>query len=247
MDYDHVAAIYDSYVTSDYDIAFFLEEVRSVHGPVLELMAGTGRVSLPLADAGAALCCVDLSAPMLARLEEKLRPEHQVRTLCADLRQLELGERFGLALIPFNAFMEIVEPQDQLAALLAIRRHLTPGGELLLTLHNPALRRQGIDGRLVRARRLPLPEGSLVFWSQLDEEPGGRVTGLQFMETYDAQGLMRSRRMQELRFALIERAAFEGLAAEAGFEIKELLGDYDRSVFEPEGSPYMIWRLGAVR
>ncbi len=247
MDYDHVAAIYDSYVTADYDIAFFLQEVRAAQGPVLELMAGTGRVSLPLAEAGAALCCVDLSAPMLGQLEAKLRPEHQVRTVRADLRRLELGERFGLALIPFNAFMEIVDRDDQLLALRAIRRHLAPGGELLLTLHNPALRRRGIDGRLSRAQRLALPEGSLVFWSQLDEEPGGLVTGLQFMEVYDAQGLMLSRRMQELRFALIERRDFEALAAEAGFEIRELLGDYERSAFDPQRSPTMIWRLAATR
>lgn len=42
---DWVADIYDSYVTTTDDIPFFVEESRKAAGPVLELMAGTGRVS----------------------------------------------------------------------------------------------------------------------------------------------------------------------------------------------------------
>lgn len=47
IDYDSIAEIYDLYVTADYDITFFLQETANVEGPVLELTAGTGRLSLP--------------------------------------------------------------------------------------------------------------------------------------------------------------------------------------------------------
>jgi hypothetical protein len=47
IDYDSVAEIYDLYVTADYDIPFFLSETAKVEGPVLELTAGTGRLTSP--------------------------------------------------------------------------------------------------------------------------------------------------------------------------------------------------------
>lgn len=61
IDYDSIAEIYDLYVTADYDVPFFVSEVAGVKGPILELMAGTGRLSLPLVEAGARLTCIDSS------------------------------------------------------------------------------------------------------------------------------------------------------------------------------------------
>ena len=68
IQWDAVASLYDSYVTATFDVPFFLAEAKAVPGPVLELMAGTGRVSLPLVEAGVPLTCVDASGAMLSRL-----------------------------------------------------------------------------------------------------------------------------------------------------------------------------------
>jgi ubiquinone/menaquinone biosynthesis C-methylase UbiE len=70
--WDWVAGLYDTYVTTTFDLPFFLREATATGGNVLELMCGTGRVSVPLAEAGVHLTCVDGSAEMLARLREKL-------------------------------------------------------------------------------------------------------------------------------------------------------------------------------
>jgi ubiquinone/menaquinone biosynthesis C-methylase UbiE len=66
IDYDCVADVYDLYVTSDLDIAFYVAEAAKAQGKVLELMCGTGRVSVPLLEAGVDLTCVDASEGMLA-------------------------------------------------------------------------------------------------------------------------------------------------------------------------------------
>jgi hypothetical protein len=47
--YERIADLYDAFVTTDVDIPFFLEEARKAGGPILELMAGTGRLTIPLA------------------------------------------------------------------------------------------------------------------------------------------------------------------------------------------------------
>jgi hypothetical protein len=42
-----IAGLYDVYVTTTIDVLFFQEEVGKTPGTVLELMAGTGRLSIP--------------------------------------------------------------------------------------------------------------------------------------------------------------------------------------------------------
>jgi hypothetical protein len=59
IDFDRVADLYDVYVRFSDDIPFFLEACANAGGTVLELMCGTGRLSLPLIEAGVALTCVD--------------------------------------------------------------------------------------------------------------------------------------------------------------------------------------------
>ena len=60
IDYDGVADLYDLYVNTDYDFEFFVREIRARDARVLELASGTGRLSIPLIEAGADLTCVDL-------------------------------------------------------------------------------------------------------------------------------------------------------------------------------------------
>ncbi len=232
-------------MTATFDLPFFLAEAKAASGPVLELMAGTGRVSLPLVEAGVALTCVDASAEMLSRLREKLaRRQMQAQVVQADVRTLDLGQSFDLAILPFNSFSELAEPADQERALAAIHRHLRPGATFICTLHNPSVRRRSADGQPRLVGRYPLDDGTLLLWSAARcVADGGLVEGVQVYEEYDSEGMLRRQRMLDMRFALIERADFERRAAAAGFRVTELYGDYDRSPFLPETSPYIIWTL----
>lgn len=106
IDYDSIAEIFDLYVTTDYDIPFFLSEAANAGGPVLELTAGTGRLSLPLVQAGACLTCVDSSQGMLDVLSRKLKERGlRAELRCADVCHLQLQPPFELAILPFQSFM----------------------------------------------------------------------------------------------------------------------------------------------
>ncbi len=52
IDWNKVASYYDAYVRTDLDLSFFLKHARESGGPVLELMCGTGRITIPLIEAG---------------------------------------------------------------------------------------------------------------------------------------------------------------------------------------------------
>lgn len=215
---------------------------------MLELMAGTGRVSLPLAEAGVRLTCVELSGAMLARLRAKLAASGLTASLVEmDVRRLALpGRNFALAVLPFQSFAELLEPEDQRATLAGVRAHLAPGGRFACTLHNPLLRRRTVDGQLRLLGTFPLPEGgrTLLLWSVEQELPGSAlVRAVQLYEIYDAEGKLAEKRWLDARFRLVEQAEFEALARAAGFRPAALHGDYDRSLFEATASPFMIWVL----
>src|SRR3954451_19057980 len=82
------------------DAALYCELARESGGPVLELGCGTGRILVALSRAGHKAVGLDLSAPMLARAEAKLRGRPDLRgawrVVQADARHLELQERFAL-------------------------------------------------------------------------------------------------------------------------------------------------------
>jgi len=247
MDYERVAAIYDAYVRKDFDLAFFLEEVRGTPGKVLELMAGTGRLSIPLIEAGADLTCVDSSAAMLEVFRKKLEDRGLAAGLvCMDVCELSLGEAFDLIFIPFHSFAEILNVDGQRRALERIAGHLTDSGRFICTLHNPAVRLKAADAGTRLLGRYPLgnEEGTLLLWSnEKFYEEERLVRGYQLYEIYDRDFRMQSRFFLDLVFYVHDRESFEALAAGAGFSVEALYGTYGRAGFDKGQSPVMIWTL----
>ena len=66
VDYERLAPFYDALLTTLDDVGFFRDECLRAGGKAVELMAGTGRVSVPLLEAGVDLVCVDSSPAMLS-------------------------------------------------------------------------------------------------------------------------------------------------------------------------------------
>ena len=245
-DYKPVADIYDAYVRTDLDLPFFLKEAAGVNGEILELTAGTGRVSIPLAEAGARLTCVDNSPEMLAILQRKLAERNlHANVVTMDIRVLDLGQTFAHIIIPFHAFAEIRDPADQRQTLRAIYDHLAPGGRFICTLHNPPVRLRSVNGQLQFWGEQPLDDGGSLTFTAVQTYDAARqvVDILEFFEEYDAEGLMQRKRKLRLQFRLMEKALFESMIKEAGFTVKTLYGDYNYAPFEEEVSPFMIWIL----
>jgi SAM-dependent methyltransferase len=126
------------------DVEFFIEAAKAAGSPVLEIGCGTGRVLIPIARAGVTIVGLDASASMLSvcrRLldQEPAEVRARVELVQGDMRSFALKERFTLATIPFRPFQHLLTITDQLACLENIRRHLVPGGRLILDLFNPSL------------------------------------------------------------------------------------------------------------
>lgn len=246
LDYTFIADLYDRYVTTNLDIPFFLKQ-SSECGRVLELMSGTGRVSIPLLEAGVSLTCVDSSPAMLSRLREKA----EVRGLHADIREMDvcalhLGGVFDLIILPFHSFAEIVEPSMQLKALAGIRKHLEQRGRFICPLHNPSVRTRVIDGvKRTRGEFAAGKHGEKLVLSSVEtcSTVPGIVRGTQYYDMYSRNKELLQHREVKLCFYLHTPELFGKLVEKEGFRVREVYGDYSCGPFKAEESAFMIWVL----
>ena len=246
IQFDLIADLYDSYVTADFDIPFFLEEAKQIEGKVLELTSGTGRVSLALLYEGVDLTCVDYSESMLELLKHKADKAGLVcKVYHMDITTLALPECYDLIIIPFNSILEIVEPPLQRQALARIRQYLAYNGTVIVTMHNPAVRLATIDGK---ERELGMfshgNDTTLVVRYRMNYDAASQIaSGRQYYDIRDAHGVCLEARELPVQFYLFTREEFVSMARDAGFRIETVFGNYDRTEFDPAVSPYMIWML----
>lgn len=242
-----IADWYDTYVQVDFDVPFFINETRKTSGEVLELMAGTGRVSIPLLEAGVRLTCVDKSAQMLDVLRQKLAQRGLAATVIQmDVRELNLSKCFDLIILPFHSFAEIVSLEGERQALSRIYQHLSPTGRFICTLGNPATARPA-DGQLHLFSKHSLAggQGTLLFWLLQAVNPmdNSVIDFIELFEEYNAAGILKSKRLVELQARRIPKAEFQELAESAGFRVVTVYGDYAYAEFREESSPFMLWEL----
>jgi len=126
VNYEELARFYDALVTDDSDLPYFRDLARQADGPVAEFMAGSGRLSVPIAEDGIDLTCVDSSQEMLSLLREKLVARGaRARVVCGDVTRVELGTQFTLIFIAFHSFEELASDTERQACLENVLRHLT--------------------------------------------------------------------------------------------------------------------------
>lgn len=245
VDFDRVADLYDSYVATDLDIPFFLSEAQAAGGDILELMCGTGRVTIPLLERGLNITCVDYSAKMLDKFREKIKDtDLKAELIEADVKKLNLGRKFSLIYIPFHAFQEILAEDEQRETLGRICDHLADDGKFICTLQNPKIRLQNCDGQIRVLGKFPHGDKDMIINIVFYQNPDTKIVhGFQFYEFYDKSGIMDEKRILEIKFRLSEAHEFEELAKSAGFKVERLYGDYIKGKFDSEKSPFMIFIL----
>jgi SAM-dependent methyltransferase len=118
------------------DLDLWLELADAADGPVLEIGAGSGRVTLELARAGHEVVALDREPQLLAALREHARGL-PVDTVCADARDFALERRFALCLVPMQTVQLLGGKAGRARFLRCARAHLDPGALLAAALLPP--------------------------------------------------------------------------------------------------------------
>lgn len=233
------------------DVAFYLAEATGAApdapAAVLELGCGTGRILLPLARAGHPVTGIDSSAAMLARCSAKLASEprevrERVVLHSGDVRDFAVGPGFALAIAPFRVLQHLTSVDDQLGCLAHVRRHLAPRGRFVFDVFNPrfSLMAQDRTAEVEDTPELALSDGRYLRRTT-------RVTRVRWVEQlseveiiyYVRAGTTVERVVQAFPMRWYGAAELEHLLVRAGFQLRAMCGDFDRSALRDE-SPEIV-------
>ena len=234
------------------DVEWYRRKAVESGGPVLELGAGTGRIAIPIAEAGVRITALDVDAGMLDKLRAKaavLPPDAQRRLSIhqGDMRSFELDEPFALVIIPFRAFLHNITREDQLAALRRAHAHLRPGGQLALNVFHPSLEYMAAHAgayagvwRWLKTQKQP--DGGFVVYSDATryDTVRQRLESMIRTEAFMPDGSLRSTNMMHLEIAYLYASDITSLLAESGFELVRISGDFSGRPFEHDRDELVV-------
>jgi SAM-dependent methyltransferase len=251
-----LARLYDLDLQDDPgDLDLWTALAAEAGGPVLELMAGSGRIAVPLAAEGHPVTAVDLDPAMLSRARRRAEAAGpgvaaRVELVLADVVGLELeagtaatpppgggspARRFRLALIGLNSILLLPSRAAQRAAWTALAAHLEPGGLAVVDTWLPdAHDLARYDGRLHLEYHRPDPETGrwVTKTAAAQHDAATQTVALTTIYEEGDPGEPASRwvRRDVVRLATAEE--LRTMAEAAGLEVELVAGGYD---LEPLG------------
>ena len=199
---------------------------------MVELAVGTGRIAIPIAEAGVPVIGVDSSPAMLdvARsAAESASVSELVELRLGDLREPPVSERVPLVICPFRSLLHMETEDEKLRALRAARELLEPSGRFVFDVFSPSAEDiEETDGR----------------W--LEREPG-------IFERADWDEGTRTLSLSVRSGDVVTTFGLHWLAApewaqlldQAGFAVENLYGWFDKRPYDGEEDMIFVARKPA--
>ncbi|MCY9516726.1 class I SAM-dependent methyltransferase [Paenibacillus apiarius] len=149
------------------DIEYYRERLHTCSGRILEAGIGTGRMLIPLLEAGMKVDGIDYSAEMLAVCRTRMAERNLHAELYeGNLQQFSLPHNYEAIIMPAGTFLLIEKREESIHALKCIYKHLVPGGRFIVDIFLPDY--SGIDFSIgnVHTTTHVLPYGDLITMEQ---------------------------------------------------------------------------------
>lgn len=223
--YDLLHADYDE------DLGLWLSFAGRTDRPVLEVGCGTGRVAVPLAQAGHHVVGIDPSAAMLETARTRIEPVksrvelHQGTPQAVDLP----ADHFGFVLVANDVFLYCKDGDDQVAFLQALARAMHFNAVLAIDVPGPAMHLDASQNGqpLLVFDGLDDHGQPLLVWHIRDDDHALQTRHLRIIyEVTTADGTIRRHHSaHQLRYPY--RFELEYLLRVSGLLQLDVFGDYD--------------------
>jgi SAM-dependent methyltransferase len=237
---DAFADVYDEWYADVSDVAATVADLIELAGPgpVLELGVGTGRIAVPLAEAGLAtgieVVGLDSSAAMLARLAWR-DPAGLVTEVLGDMAgELPPGP-FTLVFAAYNTLFNLTGEGQQAACFAAAASRLAPGGRFVIEVFVPDP--PDAPGEAIRVRSLTVDR---VVLSISVDQPDRQMAEGQFVEITESGGVRL--RPWSVRYSTPEQ--LDAHADAAGFELESRWESFGGVEFHADSPRHVsVYRL----
>ena len=244
-DYTPFADLYDLFYDDfQEDVEMYRGFAERAGSPILEVGSGTGRVALALAEEGHTIVGLELSEAMRAPAQHKAdraQLTDRVEFVAGDMRRFKIDQHFGLIIVPLNTFLHNLTLDDQLATLSCFKKHLRPGGLLVLDCFNPDPAYAADEGRLIVQRSVidrATGQAALLLLSRTTDWGQQRQEITYLIDRPDQNGMVQ-RAVLQASFRFIFRNEMQLLLKLGGFDLKEVYGSYELEPFAA-GSDQLI-------
>ncbi len=251
-DYDPIAYYYDleySRVTADLDFYREMARQAGAQARILEVACGSGRMALPLLQAGFRVTGLDSSEEMLKLARQKLADEpegiqQRGQFVQADMRDFDLnGEQFDLIFIALNSFQHLLTQEEQITFLRAARKHLAPAGWFIVDVVNPEEKESyPADGRLEFNTSYPNPKtGGIVYvFLSTTANPAEQQRNYTYFYDDTARDGTVKRFVANFSLRYSYRFELQLLLEKAGFSVEDFYGSYEFDEYEA-GSNRLVY------
>lgn len=215
---DGFADVYDDWYSDVTDVDATVARIvvlAGASGSVLELGVGTGRLAIPMSDAGLNVVGIDSSAAMLDVLRRR-DTEGDVKTIRGDMVDDLPEGSFDVVLIAYNTIFNLLEESAQERCFAAAAGVLRPGGSFVVESFVPDS--DVVAGAEVSLRSMTADQVVLSVSERLPAEQ--RASG-QFIQLSESGGVRL--RPWSIRWASPEQ--LDAMAAKAGFSVESRTQD----------------------
>lgn len=239
------AQLYDlvigAYATGDF-LDFYKRQIARYGEPVLELACGSGRLTIPLAEAGIEIMGLDVSEEMLSLATLKASERGvKIPVVQGDVRSFKLGKKFKFIFIPAQSLTHLHQRAEIEDCFSCVRQHLAEGGRFLVELFNSSVKllaRESDHRYEVGEYEDPNEQGRQVFVTE--EIRYDAATQINHIQWY-----FRNERSDKESVRAFEMRQFfpqeiDALLWYNGFKIEHKYGSYDEQEFYSDSPKQLI-------
>lgn len=229
---DGFAEVYDDWYADVTDVVATVDRMVTVAGAggaVLELGVGTGRLAVPMVEAGLKVTGIDSSNAMLAQLAVR-DPSSSVTLIAGDMIDDLPDGPFDAALVAYNTLFNLLEDGAQQRCFDAVAARLSPGGAFVVEAFVPDGRESG--GSDVSVRSMAVDR---VVLSVSQHSPDTQQASGQFVEFTEAGGV----RLRPWMVRWATPVQLDAMAAAAGLSVESRWSTMDGEPFTDESAQHI--------
>jgi SAM-dependent methyltransferase len=213
---------------------FYLDESRRVGGRVLELGCGSGRLTIPIAQAGVDITGADLSQSMLDAARSKaVTAGVAIEFVQADMRTFDLGHPFAVIVIPGNSLLHLLSIDELKQCFRRVRSQLTSGGKFVFDISKWDLARLAVGPE---ERRPVMTAGNIAIEETAEFDSATQVRRILWYVKNTASG---ETRVIDHSLRVIFPQELLLLIELTGFRLDVRYGEFTREPFGPS-SPRQV-------